>query len=479
MLLGSVGLLLVLGLIGELLAPRPGWEAERYDLRPLADRATVPPDPRDAGEELRRYEITREEVTVPVPGDELAATVFTPRGEGPFPAVAFVHGAGVGEREPQFGLAERFARAGVVAVAYDKRSDYEYLGDRDFDRLAGDAVEVVRMMQERREVDDSRAGLWGLSEGGRVAPRAAQMSQDVGFVVSVSGAVRGPLRNTIWSVTEGLDAQGAPTGLARASAQLLAGGTMFTLHEDPPPEVWREVTQPVLIIYGTEDFLVPPAESSATIVSELEIGGNDRYAVRFFGDADHGLRSTAGYTRTMTDWVTGLPDSADGGPTVAGQLPVQHFATTAVPDTPWYGGAASLVFLVVVALVGALLVPLLLRPRIPRTVRAAPAVRRLRRAVRLSVLAFATWWLVVLAGIALGYTRLGAGWMHQAGWAGTRLLAVIAVIAAVAAAVGWRADVPAGMADSVAARTVTWSRVLVIVLMLVALAYWGAFALRW
>ena len=60
------------------------------------------------------------------------------KGEGPHPAVAFVHGSGPAPRssfmaQPEIrgeGLAETFARAGTAALVYGKRGFGESMGDR-------------------------------------------------------------------------------------------------------------------------------------------------------------------------------------------------------------------------------------------------------------------------------------------------------------------------------------------------------------
>ncbi|PSL02374.1 hypothetical protein CLV30_11027 [Haloactinopolyspora alba] len=481
----SIAGIILLGVAGRLLAGSgAGWEPAPYTADPLADDPPEIAAASGSRPEAGPYDVRREETSVPVRGDDLDATVFAPDAPGEFPAVAFVHGAGGGGRESFFGLAERFARAGIVAVAYDKRSDYSYLFNRDFGQLAEDAVAVVRVMRERPDVDADRAGLWGLSEGGRVVPLAAAGAPEVGFVVTVGGAVRGPLRNTAWSVAEGLAEAGAPSGAARLAVRVLGGGTMFTLHLDPPQNVWTDVGQPALVVYGTEDFLVPPAESARGIVDDLERGGNTSYAVRFFGGAGHALRLggdyAPGYLRTITDWITGLPGSAADGPRVAGSLPEQRFATTPILRTPWYGGTAALVITVAAALAGTAVVPRLLRRRLGTPeVRWYGVVRPVRRAARASVLAFAALWAFVGLLIGLGYTRNGVGWLFQAGWGAVRIGAVAAVVAAAVAAVsvgtarrrGWRpTPAQAGTLCSYAG---------VAVLMLLNVAYWGVFEPTW
>lgn len=475
----SVAGVVLLGVVGRLLGPAQEWRPEPYTAPPLADA----PDPVPATAPADEHEVVREEITVPVRGDELAATVYAPDAPGPHPAVAFVHGAGRGGGAAFAGLAESFARAGIVAVAYDKRSDYSYLNNRDFDQLAEDAVAVVGALRERPDVDPDRAGLWGLSEGGRVAPLAASLSDDVGFVVTAGGAIRGPLRNTAWSVYEGLAAAGAPAGAGRLAVRILGGGYLFTLHLDPPAGVWADVGQPALVTYGTGDFLVPPAESSRQIADDLDRGGNGSYAVRFF-DADHGLRQNGayapGYVRAVTDWITGLPESAATAERVAGVLPVQRYVSTPVPRAPWYGGTPGLVATVLLTVAGAVVVPLVARRRLPAGTPSWTAVSRAsRRAMRAGVLAYASMWAFVGLLIGLGYTRAGGQVLFQAGWAVVRLIGVLAVVALVVGVLAVRDARRSGWRAVGAQRVLLGAHLGVAGLLVLSVAYWGLFEPAW
>lgn len=479
----SVAGVVLLSVVGRLLGPAQDWRPEPYTAPPLAEQTPVSGTV-EAAEPASEYDVVRSETTIPVRGDELSATVFAPEAPGPHPAVAFVHGAGAGGRSSFFGLAERFAQAGIVAVAYDKRSDYSYLNNRDFDQLAEDAVAVVGAMRERDDVDPDRAGLWGLSEGGRVAPLAASRSTDVGFVVTAGGAIRGPLRNTAWSVYEGLAEAGAPAGAGRLAVRILGGGHLFTLHLDPPAGVWAEVSQPALVIYGTEDYLVPPAESSRHIVDDLDRGGNTSYAVRFFGGADHGLRQDGGYApgyvRTMTDWITGLPQSAHTAERVAGTLPVQHYVTTPVPRTPWYGGTPGLVATLVLVIAGAVVVPAIARRRLPAGTAHWMAVGgSARRAMRAGILAYGSMWAFVLLAIGLGYTRTGWQPLFQGGWAAVRVVGVLAVVAAVLAVADLARARRDGWAPAGTQRLLLGAHYGVAALLVLSVAYWGVFEPAW
>jgi predicted acyl esterase len=63
------------------------------------------------------------------PTGALAGTLIPPEGEGPFPAVAILHGSGPDTRATYLPDATMLARAGVAALIYDKRGTGESFGD--------------------------------------------------------------------------------------------------------------------------------------------------------------------------------------------------------------------------------------------------------------------------------------------------------------------------------------------------------------
>lgn len=106
----------------------------------------------------------------------------------PGPAMVLVHGGGAGPREWLRQEAEAFARAGIVTLIYDKRTDGYTLTQRSYQRLADDALAAVRRLRTWPGVDPDRVGLWGVSEGGWVAPLAAVASEEVAFVITVGAS---------------------------------------------------------------------------------------------------------------------------------------------------------------------------------------------------------------------------------------------------------------------------------------------------
>jgi hypothetical protein len=110
----------------------------------------------------------------------LAGTLCIPRAPGWHPAVVLLQGSG---GETRWGtnrfIADRFARAGIAALVYDKRGSGASTGDwkmSSYDDLANDAIAGIDLLASRPDIDAKRIGLHGHSEGGIIAPIAVSCS---------------------------------------------------------------------------------------------------------------------------------------------------------------------------------------------------------------------------------------------------------------------------------------------------------------
>ncbi|KAA2264214.1 lysophospholipase [Solihabitans fulvus] len=281
------------------------------------------------------------------------------------PGLVLVGGSGPGPRTDYLHEAAAFAHAGMVVLSYDKRTVGYSTTHRDFSVLADDALAGLRTLQARADVEPTRIGLWGFSEGGWVAPLAASRSADVGFLVLVGANGFAPARQQGWELANYLRHSGASDSVVRAMSytgvRFAAGAGLFPEANYDPVPVLERVHQPVLALWGGRDVLTPPEESPPIIRQALERGGNTHYTMRFFAEGRHNLhRSPDGFVRTdelvpgyvdavgawVGDLASGLPQ-----PSVA-DLPHQDSRTVELPPLAWYESvpvqlAALALFLVV------------------------------------------------------------------------------------------------------------------------------------
>lgn len=125
----------------------------------------------------------------------LHGTLYKPKGEGPFPALVFVHGSGPETRKNSSYSAKWLASIGYVALTYDKRGTGKSDGEEkewnrfSFEDLAGDVTAAVRFLSELSFVDTGKIGLHASSQGGWVAPLAASKTRLISFMVIRSASV--------------------------------------------------------------------------------------------------------------------------------------------------------------------------------------------------------------------------------------------------------------------------------------------------
>ena len=126
-------------------------------------------------------------------GQELAGVLIEPATPGPHPLVIMVHGS---ERtSPRLGsYPYLFPAQGIAVFAYDKRGTGQSEGEytQNFELLADDAASAMREARRIAAGRFSRAGFFGGSQGGWIAPLAATRSQ-ADFVAVGFGLMASPL----------------------------------------------------------------------------------------------------------------------------------------------------------------------------------------------------------------------------------------------------------------------------------------------
>ena len=283
----------------------------------------------------------------------LSGTLLLPPAKAPSPAVVFLHGSGAEGRFASRFLAEHFVRHGIAALIYDKRGVGKSTGDwkaSDFNDLAGDAIAAVRFLQQRKEINPVRIGVYGHSQGGMIAPLVASRAKDVAFVISGAGSAVPLHEAEVNSITNQVRAQGI-TGNELAEATVFIkmfvnvlrtgqGWEQFDaaaekarntkwypmLHVPPrdnwfwsyyrriadynAADYWAKVTQPALLIYGERDMYVPVAQSISNIDRALNKAGNKDYMIIILPRASHAfnIEPEAGQPFEWGRLATGFPD---------------------------------------------------------------------------------------------------------------------------------------------------------------------------
>lgn len=275
-------------------------------------------------------------------GVTLAGTLTVPKGAGPFPAALLIAGSGPQDRDeaiakhlPFSVIADALTRKGIVVLRYDKRGIGKSTGNADAATtmdLAADARAALDFLKSRKEVDGSRIGLLGHSEGAIIAPYLAAHSQDVAWLVLLAGpATKG--ENTLLDQSEligragglnedqldaslgfdraayalvrqekdpkvltqkltelvkssGLDAALPPAALETQMRMLTSPWFRFFLDYDPLPSV-KAVKCPILALYGQKDLQVSSKQNLPLLQEALKQAGNSGAEVKELPELNH------------------------------------------------------------------------------------------------------------------------------------------------------------------------------------------------
>lgn len=161
---------------------------------------------------------------------ELAGTLTIPRGDGPFPGVALISGAGPHDRDasmmghkPFLVLADHLTRQGVAVLRYDDRGvgasagRFEDATPADF---ASDAIAAANYLRDHQRVHDQRVGVLGHSEGAIVAMIAADESERIAFLVTLAGPAAPGLESLLSSTETTGRVLGRPQSVVEANLRI-------------------------------------------------------------------------------------------------------------------------------------------------------------------------------------------------------------------------------------------------------------------
>lgn len=294
-------------------------------------------------------------------GVTLVGRLILPTGADRVPIVVLVHGSEQSSALATYSLQRVLPAAGVGAFVYDKRGTGVSGGQytQDFGLLADDAVAAMREARRLAGPRLGRIGYHGGSEGGWVAPLAANRAP-VDFVIVAFGLAVSVIDEDQEEVamemgeeghspaeiakgqqvaaaaeaviasgfTEGfaeLDAVRAKYGhepwykdvhgdfahflLPYSKAELLAMAPKFRwgtpFYYDPMPALRANAT-PQLWVVGGEDYEAPAVETSRRITSLIDAGRP--FTLADFPHAEHGITlfdTAPNGERTSTRWEPG------------------------------------------------------------------------------------------------------------------------------------------------------------------------------
>ena len=217
-------------------------------------------------------------------GVTLRGTLTMPAGpKAPRGALVFVHGSGCIDRDETIGpnkifaqLANRLSNDGYAVLRYDKRSCGQSGGTfATRNRLIADARDVIAYLRVQPGIDPKRVYVLGHSEGGELAPSIAIADKRLrGIVLLAPPAL--PLEQVLEQqlMRNATDADRATmqrqvqAKLAAISTGEKGGPDVAWLRSSfgiDPARLIARVPCPILILQGTKDIQVLPADTPRLI----------------------------------------------------------------------------------------------------------------------------------------------------------------------------------------------------------------------
>ena len=261
---------------------------------------------------------TAEEVRVTAPaGHVLAGTLTIPTDRNPpYPAVVLITGSSPQNRDmmghwaypvhnyrPFRQIAERLSNSGIAVLRMDDRSCgcsgggpllEATVSERADDNRAG-----VDFLRRRPEIDPSRIGLLGLSEGGNIGPMLAASDPSIRALVIMAGCATSGWPIMEYQIryeierTPGLTDQEKEERIRDRMKRLrgwVRAGKANPWFESfvayMPIPTARKVACPVLILHGDRDAHVP-VEHAHYLAQAMEAAGNSDVTVKIFKDVNH------------------------------------------------------------------------------------------------------------------------------------------------------------------------------------------------
>ncbi len=294
---------------------------KKSDVAPTINRPQTPKPPYPYKEEEVSYENKTANITI-------GGTLTLPQGNGKYPAVIMITGSGKQDRDetifahkPFMVIADYLTRNGIAVLRVDDRGMGKSTGDfskstgEDF---ASDVRAGIEYLKSRNEIDKTKIGLIGHSEGGIIAPMIASQSNNVAFIVLMAGpganlfdvikmqqalllkmngaseeeirmdTIRdSEIQKIIINAKNDVEAKEKITTLllkdsiegeeANGSINFYVNPWMKYYATYSPVDALKKVKCPVLAINGGNDMQVSPKQNIPVIESALKAGGNKNY----------------------------------------------------------------------------------------------------------------------------------------------------------------------------------------------------------
>jgi hypothetical protein len=270
--------------------------------------------------------------------DTLVGYLSKPASDNRYPVVIILHSASAGNHDaPLYNhLKKALNEIGVAVFSYDRRGYGQSKGDfatAGFSDLANDAIAAADLLRKRNDIIRDKVGLFGVSQGGWIAPLASQMDATINFLILVSSCGTTPARQMAYTTRTTMGINGYNDSIVEEGASLrhvmdeyyrgrlslsfaqkivdgyknepwffnsyLPVGRDGKLPDVPKESKWwlemdfnpgiyfSKIEIPVALFYGSSDRWVPIEESISFWESALLKANNTKYQIFRIKNAGH------------------------------------------------------------------------------------------------------------------------------------------------------------------------------------------------
>lgn len=285
----------------------------------------------------------------------LAVELYLPKERGNYPALLMLPGGGNSVENlrnvPEY-LGRRAAACGIVALFYDKRGTGNSTGEyaqADFNDFIVDASAAIDYLAKHSEVNASKVGASGFSQGGRLIANLAVRNKIVSFIAGVSGPINKVGPNRYYAMSNSFDRtqlsdsikavirpyweehfnalEAKDTARSLALDKKIEEATQYIGRQLLPPyhadrdrtpiynsmgidllTELENLTIPWYSIYGEDDPIVSAKESIANIEHFMKKAGNTDYVIENIPDSNHAIYNSTTqkrypFEKKIIEWV--------------------------------------------------------------------------------------------------------------------------------------------------------------------------------
>jgi len=264
------------------------------------------------------------------------------------PAIIMVHGSGSATRhgavdfEP---LIEIFLRNGFAVLSWDVpgtgESTGEFTSGYRLTERANIVSDAVKILVENTSVMSSSIGLWGISQAGWVMPLALDKTDDIAFMIVVSGGGEDSIEQFAYQVAQVVACGGGSTEQVKAvehNWSQMAKATVYNDYREAveilvdipgvyeytdltivgenqwqpwpqeidaffnPMDIIEHTTIPLLVFFGELDKNIDPVQGAQAYEIALQKAGNQNHMIVVIPNVGHVL--TPATTGCLTEPVS-------------------------------------------------------------------------------------------------------------------------------------------------------------------------------